>query len=80
MELYKTLKSTNLSVIISNYIKLLIKCEILHNKLESLYQKATSKAKSIKNSILKINTAINKLMVEIMEYQWLIELLLPNIA
>lgn len=78
---YGSLKTTNLGEIIKDYINLLIKSEALHTKLEKLYCKLeTSASKFIKNEILKLNNALNKIMVKLMEYQWKIDFLNLQIA
>lgn len=62
------------SKLILEYIMLLIKSEQLHNKLEKLYFKAAnSTSKFLKEQIIKINNALNLVLVELMNHQWLIE-------
>lgn len=69
----------NLGSIVLQYIITLTKCEKLHTKLENLYFKMEKKTNSfVKNEIFKINNTLNKLFVEIMNYQWLIELFCPT--
>ena len=76
MNTYNSLKQTNLGEIIKEYINLLIKSETLHDKLEKLYCKLETNASNlIKNQILKLNNALNNIMVKLMEYQWKIDFL-----
>ncbi len=68
--------SQNLGNIILQYILILAKSEKLHTKLENLYFKSKNKTGiSFKNQIFRINNNLNKLLVQIMNYQWIIELL-----
>lgn len=64
----------NFGNIILQYILILTKCEKLHTKLEGLYAKTDNTKLRINNKIFKINDALNKLFVELLNYQWLIEL------
>ena len=67
-------KQHNISKIILEYVALLIKCEQLHNKLEKLCLNTTTQTKQL---IIKLNNKLNLILVELMKYQWLIELLGP---
>ena len=68
-------KTHNLSKLILEYIVLLVKSENLHNKLEELFLNATNKTSAfINNQIIKLNNALNKVFVDLMKLQWIIEL------
>lgn len=68
-------KKHNLSKLILEYIVLLVKSENLHNKLEELCLNATNKTSAfINNQIIRLNNALNKVFVDLMKLQWIIEL------
>ncbi len=72
---------TNWETLINNYIEILIKSESLHDKLESLCNKAlTNPSKQLQNQIVKVNSTLNKLLVETMEYMNAIDYYSVNIA
>ena len=67
-------KQHNFSKTILEYVVLLVKCEQLHSKLEELCLNTTTQTKQL---IIKLNNKLNLILVELMKYQWLIELFGP---
>lgn len=72
---------TNRKMLINGYIELLIKSETLHDKLELLFNKALNNpSKILQNQLLRINATLNKVFIEIMQYQQAIACYYKNIA
>lgn len=80
MDTIKTIY-TKWETLINNYIELLIKSESLHDKLERLFKKAlTNPSLQLKNQIVKVNNALNKALVEQVDYISAINFCSENIA
>lgn len=72
---------TNWETLINSYIELLIKSESLHEKLEKLFFKALSNPTlQLKNQIIKVNNALNKILLETSQYINAINFCYKNIA
>ena len=72
MDFKYSINSITKEKLVNDYIRMLLKSQNLHDKLEHLYSK--NNISYFKNKILKLNRALNRLMVKIMKLKWQLEL------